>query len=159
MFQLFTLLKFAASAREVVAAVLNKTKATGAVDAALTVTDGKKTYLAAAGLVAYAVLGIVLGQTSVDVGVTLVLNGLGLASLRHALQKFLDNFIFDEPDDPDDDQASAALKIGPTPSDPTSTAKSLNVDSLFTTHAPPRNRFFVDDWDRQFSLGEPAIAG
>lgn len=48
---------------------------------------GKKTYIVAAGMVLYAILGIVLGQITPDQGVLLILQGLGFAGLRHGIKK------------------------------------------------------------------------
>ena len=48
---------------------------------------GKKTYLVAFGLIAYAVLGVVMGQMTLEQATQVVLNGLGLAALRSGVAK------------------------------------------------------------------------
>lgn len=49
--------------------------------------QGKKTYIVALAIVAYAVFGVYTGQLSQDQAVTLVLNGLGLGALRAGVSK------------------------------------------------------------------------
>lgn len=46
---------------------------------------GKRSYIVAVALVVYAIAGVYSGQLSQDAAVTLVLNGLGLGSLRSAI--------------------------------------------------------------------------
>lgn len=49
--------------------------------------QGKKTYIVALALIAYAVLGVYTGQLSQSDAVALVLNGLGLGALRAGISK------------------------------------------------------------------------
>ncbi len=53
----------------------------------VSLTDGKKTYLAAAGLALFALLGLALGQHSPDEAFKLLLEAASIASLRHAVSK------------------------------------------------------------------------
>jgi hypothetical protein len=49
--------------------------------------QGKKTYIVAAALIAYAIFGVYTGQLSQDQAVQVVLNGLGLSALRAGISK------------------------------------------------------------------------
>lgn len=49
--------------------------------------QGRKTYVVALALIAYAVFGVYTGQLSQDQAITLVLNGLGLGALRAGVSK------------------------------------------------------------------------
>lgn len=49
--------------------------------------DGYKTYLAALGIVITALVGYLNGATTISDTILLILNGLGLASVRHAVSK------------------------------------------------------------------------
>lgn len=49
--------------------------------------DGKKTYAVVAAAIIYAVLGVALGQISVDEAVKIILAALGGAAIRHAIKQ------------------------------------------------------------------------
>lgn len=49
--------------------------------------QGKKTYIVALALIAYAIFGVYTGQLSQDQAVQVVLNGLGLSALRASISK------------------------------------------------------------------------
>ena len=49
--------------------------------------NGNKTYLAAAGMIAYAVIGLALGLHTSDKAVELILQALAIIGLRHGIAK------------------------------------------------------------------------
>ena len=49
--------------------------------------DGKKTYIVAACLVIFAITGVVTGNLTFDQAFVIVMNGLGLGSLRAGINK------------------------------------------------------------------------
>lgn len=49
--------------------------------------QGKKTYVVAAALICYALLGVYTGQINQSEAVTLIFNGLGLGALRAGISK------------------------------------------------------------------------
>ena len=51
------------------------------------ILDGKKTYVVAIALVVFAVSGVISGNMTSEQAITLVLNGLGLGSLRASVGK------------------------------------------------------------------------
>ena len=49
--------------------------------------NGKKTYIVGLALVAYALLGICLGQLDMEAAGVLVFNAFGILGIRHAVAK------------------------------------------------------------------------
>ena len=46
---------------------------------------GRKSYAVAIGMIAYAVLGVLMGQLELDQAITLVLEGAGIGALRNGI--------------------------------------------------------------------------
>ena len=49
--------------------------------------NGRKSYLVAAAMVLYGVLGVLLGKVELNTAIMDVLMGLGIASVRHGIKK------------------------------------------------------------------------
>jgi len=70
-------------ARRIITNILEKIKETSMIE----FFKGKKTYLVAAGMIVYAVLGMQLGQLDQDTTVQLILQALGFTGLRLGIAK------------------------------------------------------------------------